>query len=85
MEKFIIKILNNQQIDVTELNTFIFNYCSLMEVPEPTHIELQGIAQLIHMGMFDLNYAVDLASRKKNLNIYRMYNKNGEFMKAYIP
>ena len=36
------------------------------------------------MGYFNLNFAVDEASKKLNLNITRLYDQKNQLIKAYI-
>ena len=84
MEEFIIKVLNQQQIPISELNKFIYEYVVLMGLKEPSQSELSAIIQLIQMGYFNLNFAVDEASKKLNLNITRLYDQKNQLMKAYI-
>lgn len=84
MEEFIIKVLNQQQIPISELNKFIYEYVVLMGLKEPSQSELSAIIQLIQMGYFNLNFAVDEASKKLNLNITRLYDQKNQLIKAYI-
>ena len=84
MEEFIIKVLNQQQISMLELNKFICEYVVLMGLKEPSQSELSAIIQLIQMGDFNLNFAVDEASKKLNLNITRLYDQKNQLIKAYI-
>ena len=84
MEEFIIKVLNQQQISISELNKFICEYIVLMGLKEPSQSELSAIIQLIQMGDFNLNFAVDEASKKLNLNITRLYDQKNQLIKAYI-
>lgn len=84
MEEFIIKVLNQQQISISELNKFIYEYVVLMGIKEPSQSELSAIIQLIQMGYFNLNFAVDEASKKLNLNITRLYDQKNQLIKAYI-
>lgn len=84
MEEFIIKVLNQQQISISELNKFIYEYVVLMGLKEPSQSELSAIIQLIQMGYFNLNFAVDEASKKLNLNITRLYDQKNQLIKAYI-
>ena len=51
---------------------------------EPSQSELSAIIQLIQMGYFNLNFAVDEASKKLNLNITRLYDQKNQLIKAYI-
>ena len=55
-----------------------------MGLKEPSQSELSAIIQLIQMGYFNLNFAVDEASKKLNLNITRLYDQKNQLMKAYI-
>ena len=82
--EFIIKVLNQQQISISELNKFIYEYVVLMGLKEPSQSELSAIIQLIQMGYFNLNFAVDEASKKLNLNITRLYDQKNQLIKAYI-
>ena len=84
MEEFIIKVLNQQQISISELNKLICEYVVLMGLEEPSQSELSAIIQLIQMGDFNLNFAVDEASKKLNLNITRLYDQKNQLIKAYI-
>lgn len=84
MEEFIIKVLNQQEISISELNKFICEYSVLMGYKEPSQSELSIIIQLIQIGHFNLNFAVDEASKKLNLNITRLYDQKNQLIKAYI-
>lgn len=85
MENFIKKIINNEQVNLTELNTFIVDYCKLMGNKIPTQEELSGIVQLIQMKIFDLVYAVKQAALKLNIQINILYDKQGQQIKMFIP
>ena len=52
MKEFINKIVNNQQVNINELNTFIIDYCKLMGSKIPTAEELPIIVQMIQMNTF---------------------------------
>ena len=85
MKNFINKIINNEQVTLEELNTFIVDYCELMDNKTPTGAELQLIVQMIQMKMFDLIYAVKQAAIKLNIQINTLYGKHGEIIKMFIP
>jgi|GEM_PF-5634320 len=84
MENFIKRIINNEQINLIELNTFIVDYCKLMENKIPTQEELSEIVQLIQMKMFDLIYAVKQAAIKLNIQITSIYDKHGNIIRMFI-
>ena len=84
MKEFINKIINNQQVNLNELHTFIVDYCKLMENKIPTQEELSGIVQLIQMKMFDLIYAVKQAAIKLNIQITSIYDKHGNIIRMFI-
>ena len=84
MKEFITKIINNQEINLGELNTFIVDYCKLMENKIPTQEELSGIVQLIQMKIFDLIYAVKQAAIKLNIQINSIYDKHGNLIRMFI-
>lgn len=84
MKEFINKIVNNQQVNITELNTFIVDYCKLMENKSPTSEELVGIVQMIQTRMFNLIYAVKIASIKLNIPLTTLYDKHGQQIKMFI-
>ena len=85
MKEFINKIVNNQQVNINELNTFIVDYCKLMENKIPDATELIGIVQMIQTGMFNLIYAVKTASIKLNIPLTILYDKHGQQIKMFIP
>jgi hypothetical protein len=84
MKEFINKIVNNQQVDINELNTFIVDYCKLMENKIPDATELVAITQLIQSGMFNLIYAVKNACIKLGVQLNILYDKNGQMIKLLI-
>ena len=85
MKEFINKIINNQQININELNTFIVDYCKLMGNKPPTSEELSLILQMIQMGAFNLNYAIKIAAIKLNIPLTILYDKQGQMIKMFIP
>ena len=85
MKEFILKIYNNQQINLEELNLFIVDYCKLMNNKIPDNLELSGILQLIQMGVFDLKYACKLAAIKLDIPLNLLYDKHGNLIKVFIP
>ncbi len=84
MKNTIKKIINNEAINLEELNTFIVDYCKLMENKIPTVQELTGITQAIQMGMFDLIYACKQAAIKLNIQLYILHDKYGNVIKMFI-
>ena len=84
MKEFINKIVNNQQVNINELNTFIVDYCKLMENKIPDATELVAIAQMIQNGMFNLIYAVKNACIKLNIQLNILYDKHGQQIKMFI-
>lgn len=84
MKEFINKIINNQQVNINELNTFIVDYCKLMENKIPTQEELTGIVTAIQMGMFNLTTAVKYAAIKLNIQINELYDKHGNLIRMFI-
>ena len=85
MKDLINKIFSNQSVTSGEITNFIYEYCEVMEAKKPDANEIQAIMQLIQARMFDLNYAIDMYTRKKDLTIYSIYNKNNVLIKKYIP
>ena len=85
MKEFINKIINNQQVNINELNTFIVDYCKLMENKIPTQEELTGIVTAIQMRIFNLTTAVKYAAIKLNIQINTLYDKQGQMIKMFIP
>ena len=84
MKEFINKIINNQQINLNELNTFILDYCKLMNNKIPTQEELTGIVTAIQMRIFNLTTAVKYAAIKLNIQINTLYDKQGQMIKMFI-
>lgn len=84
MENFIKKIINNEQVNLSEINTFIVDYCKLMENKIPTQEELTGIVTAIQMGIFNLITAVKYAAIKLNIQINTLYDKQGQMIKMFI-
>lgn len=84
MKNFINKIINNQSINLEELNTFVVDYCKLMDKKTPTQEELSGIVQLIQMKIFDLIYCVKQAAHKLNIQITSIYDKHGNLIRMFI-
>lgn len=84
MKEFINKIVNNQQININELNTFIVDYCKLMDNKLPNSEELSLILQMIQMGAFNLNYSVKIAAIKLNIPLTILYDKQGQQIKMFI-
>ena len=85
MKNFINKVINNNQINLEELNTFIVDYCKLMDNKIPTQQELLMITELIQSGMFNLLFAVKNAAVKLNIQINTLYDKHGNLIKMFIP
>ena len=85
MKTFIKKYYNKQQITQEELFTFIVEYCKLFpDVKEPNTEELQLMLMLIQQGAFNLQYAVEVASKKIGMNITIVYDKSGQVVKVTI-
>jgi formyltetrahydrofolate hydrolase len=84
MIEIIKKIISNQQITLEEINTFVIEYCKLMENKQPTAQELAVIVQLIQMRHFDLIFACKIASIKLGYTLYSMHDKQGNLIKMYI-
>lgn len=85
MKEFINKIISNQQINLNELNTFILDYCKLMNNKIPTQEELTGIVTAIQMRIFNLTTAVKYAAIKLDIQINTLYDKQGQMIKMFIP
>lgn len=85
MKNFIKKIINNEQVNLTELNTFIVDYCKLMGNKIPTAEELPIIVQMIQMNTFNLIYAVKMSCIKLNIQLNLLYDKQGQMIKMFIP
>lgn len=84
MKEFINKIVNNQQVNINELSTFIVDYCTLMENKIPNAAEISAIIQMIQTGMFNIIYAVKLAAIKLNIPLNILYDKHGQMIKMFI-
>ena len=84
MKEFINKIVNNQQVNINELNTFIVDYCTLLEHRIPNAQELVGIVQMIQIGEFNLINAVKNACIKLGIQLNILYDKNGQMIKLLI-
>ena len=84
MKEIIVKILNNKQVSITELNSFIVEYCKLCVVKEPNKNELSLILALIKQRVFSLHYACENALKLLKIDYMKVYNVDGELIKIEI-
>ena len=84
MKEFINKIVNNQQVNINELNTFIVDYIKEEKGEDVTLEELKGIVKLIQMNMFNLEYALVRSASKLNLSLLKIHDKNGQLIRKIV-
>lgn len=83
-KELIQRLLASNHVTSQDLNEFISQYTYNKLNRHITGEELQGISQLIQMGMFNLRYAVIEAAKDLNLNVMSAFDKNGNILKTYV-
>jgi len=86
MKDFIKKFYRKgENVTTEEVFKFISSYCELFTGQKlPDAHELQIITTLIQHGVFSLEYAVDIASKKIGMNVTKLYDKVGNVIKVEI-
>lgn len=85
MNKEIVKkLIENKSVSKGELFQFIVDYCEFKKKPTPTSEQLENIIQLISMGVFNLTDALDQSAKELNMQINKLYDKNGVLIKIDI-
>lgn len=83
MKEIIKKYYNRQALSVSEVNSFIDEYCRLFG-KTPKAEEIKMIFELIQVGIFNLEYAIETAVKKLELPLRKLYDANGNLIKIYL-
>lgn len=85
MNKEIVKrILTNNTINISDLNTFITEYVYEKLNRDITAEELKGIVQMIQAKIFNLRFAVLEAAKMLNLDVFSVFDKNGNLIRTDV-
>ena len=68
----IIRLIKNTEIKQDEFTQFILDYIKFKNKPEPTAKQLQGILELLKMGVFNLNEAIEDGIKLHKLQVQRI-------------
>lgn len=83
-KELIQRLLSSNTVTSEDLNEFISQYTFNKLNRHITGEELQGISQLIQMGVFNLRYAVIEVATDLKLNVMNALDKNGHILKTYV-
>lgn len=67
-----------------DLGQFVVDYIALRGLKEPTSKQVQGIMQLLSAGMFNLNDAINDSIKLNNLQVERIFDKEGKLIKTEV-
>lgn len=77
-------MIKGQPVKPEDFSQFILDYLAFKGKKEPTSKQLQGILQLFSMGVFNLSIALDDCVKHLNLQIERLYDKEGKLIKTEV-
>ena len=80
-KKTTLKLLRRESIDINELTSYIADYLTKLN-REFTVKQLNAIIQLIQTGYFKLDDSINYFISKYNLNVVRIYDKQGQLLKT---
>lgn len=83
-KELIIKMLNTDKVELSDLNTFISDYTKFKLNKDITAQELAGIIQAIQMRIFDLRFALVQAARDLDLNVLTILDKTGKLITTEV-
>ena len=76
-----IKLLRSESININELTSYITDYLTSLN-KEFNAKQLNAILQLIQTGYFKLDDSINYFIDKYNLNVMRIYDKQGQLLKT---
>ena len=76
-----LKLLRSESININELTSYITGYLTDLN-KEFTVKQLNAIIQLIQVGHFTLDDSINYFIDKYNLNVMRIYGKQGQLLKT---
>ena len=78
-----IKLLRSESININELTSYITNY--LTDLNREFNVkQLNAIIQLIQVGHLTLDDSINYFINKYNLNVVRIYDKQGQLLKTIV-
>ena len=78
-----IKLLRSESININELTSYITNY--LTDLNRKFNVkQLNAIIQLIQVGHLTLDDSINYFIDKYNLNVMRIYGKQGQLLKTIV-
>lgn len=78
-----IKLLRSESININELTSYITNY--LTDLNREFNVkQLNAIIQLIQVGHLTLDDSINYFINKYNLNVLRIYGKQGQLLKTIV-
>lgn len=78
-----IKLLRSESININELTSYITDYLTNLN-REFSVKQLNAIIQLIQIGHFTLDASINYFINKYNLNVVRIYGKQGQLLKTIV-
>lgn len=78
-----IKLLRSESININELTSYITDYLTSLN-KEFNAKQLNAILQLIQTGYFKLDDSINYFIDKYNLNVMRIYDKQGQLLKTIV-
>lgn len=76
-----LKLLRSESININELTSYITDYLTSLN-KEFNVKQLNAILQLIQTGYFKLDDSINYFIDKYNLNVMRIYDKQGQLLKT---
>lgn len=76
-----LKLLRSESININELTSYIIDYLTSLN-KEFNAKQLNTILQLIQTGYFKLDDSINYFMDKYNLNMVRIYGKQGQLLKT---
>lgn len=76
-----LKLLRSESININELTSYITDYLTSLN-KEFNAKQLNAILQLIQTGYFKLDDSINYFIDKYNLNVMRIYDKQGQLLKT---
>ena len=78
-----VKLLRSESININELTSYISDYLTNLN-REFNVKQLNAIIQLIQTGYFKLDDSINYFINKYNLNVVRIYGKQGQLLKTIV-
>lgn len=78
-----IKLLRSESININELTSYITDYLTSLN-KEFNAKQLNAILQLVQTGYFKLDDSINYFIDKYNLNVMRIYGKQGQLLKTIV-